>query len=147
MTAFQTEIKVRFAHTDPAGILFYPRYFEMVNQVVEDWFEQELGYPYHTMTIVEKMGIPAVHLEADFRSPSELGDMIGFSLAVEHLGRSSCRVRIVGAVDGVERLTARLTMAYASMEVRKARSWPADLKRRMKDFMDDEAPAAAAAGS
>lgn len=143
MAVFESEIRVRFAHTDPAGILFYPRYFEMVNQVMEDWFEQALGYSFRTMTTEQKMGIPAVHVEADFRSPSELGDRIRFTLVVEELGRSSCRVRIIGAVDGVERLTARLTVAFASMAERKARSWPTEIKRRIEDFVEDETPAAA----
>ena len=31
---FTTQRKVRFQHCDPAGIVFYPRYFEMINSVV-----------------------------------------------------------------------------------------------------------------
>lgn len=145
MTPFRTDIQVRFAHTDPAGILFYPRYFEMLNQVMEDWFAQELGYDYKTMTMVEKNGIPAVHVEADFKSPSELGDVIDFTLVVEHLGRSSCRVRVVGASDGQERLTARLTIAFASMTDRKARAWPEAIKDRIAAFLEEGRGAASTA--
>jgi 4-hydroxybenzoyl-CoA thioesterase len=139
MAVFRTDIKVRFAHTDPAGILFYPRYFEMLNQVMEDWFEQELGYGYRSMVMEDRNGVPAVRVEADFRSPSELGDVINFSLMVEHLGRSACRVRVVGAVDGKERLTARLTVAFSDMAKRKARSWPEALKQRIEDFLGEDA--------
>ena len=32
--AFIAQRKVRFQHCDPAGIVFYPRYFEMLNSVV-----------------------------------------------------------------------------------------------------------------
>ena len=42
MTVFTVDIPVRFQHTDPAGIVFYPRYFEMINQVIEDWFAEKL---------------------------------------------------------------------------------------------------------
>jgi 4-hydroxybenzoyl-CoA thioesterase len=35
MPAYQREVLVRFAHCDPAGIVFYARYFEMINGVVE----------------------------------------------------------------------------------------------------------------
>ena len=38
MAQFATEILVRFQHCDPAGIVFYPRYFEMISQSVEEWF-------------------------------------------------------------------------------------------------------------
>ena len=36
--SFQISTKVRFGDVDPAGIVFYPRYFEMLNAAVEDWF-------------------------------------------------------------------------------------------------------------
>jgi hypothetical protein len=42
MAAFQREILVRFGHCDAAGWVFYPRYFEMVSDFVEDWFEDGL---------------------------------------------------------------------------------------------------------
>ena len=47
MRAFDRVILIRFQHCDPAGIVFYPRFFEFTNQVVEDWFEEELGLPSH----------------------------------------------------------------------------------------------------
>ena len=40
---FEEEVLGRGAHTDPAGIVFYPRYFEMINAQVEDWFTGPLG--------------------------------------------------------------------------------------------------------
>ena len=32
---FTAEMTVAFRHCDPAGIVFYPRYFEMINDFVE----------------------------------------------------------------------------------------------------------------
>lgn len=32
--------KVLFKHCDPAGIVFYPRYFEIINDCIEAFFEQ-----------------------------------------------------------------------------------------------------------
>ena len=143
MATFKTEIKVRFQHTDPAGILFYPRYFEMLNQVMEEWFDRELGYDYRSMTIRDKNGVPAVHVEADFKSPSDLGDLIEFTLVVEHLGRSSCRVRVVGVANGQVRLSACLTVAFASMVDRKAQPWPTDVKERIQKFIEESGAEAA----
>src|SRR5690242_12783792 len=42
MAAFQREVLVRFGHCDAAGWVFYPRYFEMISDFVEDWFEDGL---------------------------------------------------------------------------------------------------------
>jgi 4-hydroxybenzoyl-CoA thioesterase len=33
---FEEEVLVKWAHTDPAGFVFYLRYFEMINALVED---------------------------------------------------------------------------------------------------------------
>ena len=40
---FHTRKLIRFSHCDPAGIGFYPRYVELVNEVVEDWCNDGLG--------------------------------------------------------------------------------------------------------
>jgi len=49
LSAFTLQQKVRFQHCDPAGIVFYPRYFEMINATVEEWFAQRLGVPFETL--------------------------------------------------------------------------------------------------
>ena len=37
---------VRFADCDPAGIVFFPRLLEMVNDLIENWFECGLAMPF-----------------------------------------------------------------------------------------------------
>ncbi len=44
--SFCLRIPVRFTHTDPAGFVFFPRYFEMIQAVVEDWFTHAIGVRY-----------------------------------------------------------------------------------------------------
>ena len=34
---------IEFNHCDPAGIVFYPRYFEMTNHVCENFFREAVG--------------------------------------------------------------------------------------------------------
>ena len=43
--AFLHPQAVLFRHCDPAGIVFYPRYFEMLNDCVEAFLDTELGIP------------------------------------------------------------------------------------------------------
>lgn len=138
MAVFTTRIKVRFQHTDPAGILFYPRYFEMLNQVMEDWFEEALGCSHRTLVLENGMGIPAVNVEGDFVSPSELGDIIDFTLWVVSMGRTSCTVMVAGVVAGIPRLRLRLTVVYCHRDTRKPAPWPADLRRKMLEFQDND---------
>ena len=91
---YRSRIQIRFAHCDPAGIVFYPRYFEMLNGVVEDWFAEELGFPFQEI-LKSGLGIPTVHLNVDFTAPSRLGDELGVTLAVTALGSSSVTIEVV----------------------------------------------------
>ena len=47
--SYARTIRVEFNHCDPAGIVFYPRYFEMTNSVCENFFREVVGYSYHAM--------------------------------------------------------------------------------------------------
>ncbi|MCO5127369.1 MAG: hypothetical protein M9957_08845 [Rhodobacteraceae bacterium] len=42
---FRQDIRVGFNHCDPAGIVFYPRYFEMANTVCESFFMRLRAIP------------------------------------------------------------------------------------------------------
>ena len=46
---FEEVQTVRFQHCDPAGIVFYPRYYEMLNLTVERFFERQLGYSFNRL--------------------------------------------------------------------------------------------------
>ncbi|MCG8547244.1 MAG: acyl-CoA thioesterase [Alphaproteobacteria bacterium] len=94
MTAFKTEIQVHFQHCDPAGIVFFPRFYEMLNTVVERWFEEALAIDFHTLHQKMNRGIPAVRTEADFVKPSRLSEILSFALEVEKLGGSSMILRV-----------------------------------------------------
>lgn len=86
MEFIRTE-KVRFQHIDYAGIVFYPRFFEMLNALVEDWFADELKRPFESMH--ETNGIPTVDLKVSFKHPARLGEILQKKLWVNKLGASS----------------------------------------------------------
>jgi len=64
MAAFTYTQKVMFQHCDPAGIVFYPRYFEMVNATVEEWFDQVIGFGFPTMHGPMKVAVPTAALRS-----------------------------------------------------------------------------------
>lgn len=109
---FQTAIKVRFAHVDFAGIVFYPRYFEMFNEVVEKWCEDQLQCDFLRLHEQYNAGLPARHIEVDFLKPSRLGDILDFSFTVLKVGNSSISAEISCSCNGEQRLTAAITIVY-----------------------------------
>jgi 4-hydroxybenzoyl-CoA thioesterase len=84
---FTKEEKIRFKHVDYAGIVFYPRFLEMLNDLVEDWFEEALERPFSK--IHETNGIPTVDLKVQFKKAARLGETLTKKLWVIHLGGAS----------------------------------------------------------
>ncbi|MBS0284359.1 MAG: acyl-CoA thioesterase, partial [Proteobacteria bacterium] len=102
--SFETQVLVRFAHVDPAGIVFYPRYFEMLNGAVEDWFAGALGMDFRTLHQDRRLGAPTVKLDVTFVAPSRLGDQLTIAITPRVVGRSSCTIEAVFTGDGQERM-------------------------------------------
>jgi 4-hydroxybenzoyl-CoA thioesterase len=84
---FIKQEKVRFQHIDYAGIVFYPRFLEMLNGLVEDWFEEALDRPFSKMH--ETNGIPTVDLKVQFKNAARLGEILTKKLWVKELKNSS----------------------------------------------------------
>jgi 4-hydroxybenzoyl-CoA thioesterase len=84
---FIKQEKVRFQHIDYAGIVFYPRFLEMLNGLVEDWFEEALDRPFSKMH--DTNGIPTVDLKIQFKNPARLGEILTKKLWVKELKNSS----------------------------------------------------------
>ena len=84
---FSKQEKIRFKHVDYAGIVFYPRFLEMLNDLVEDWFEEALDRPFSK--IHETNGIPTVDLKVQFKKAARLGEILTKKLWVIKLGGAS----------------------------------------------------------
>lgn len=112
---FTTDMLVRFHHCDPAGIVFYPRYFEMVNMVVEDWFADALGWSFGAMSAEAGTGVPTVHVECDFVRASQIGEVLTFELGVERIGTTSFAIRVTARCGQEERLRVRAVLVYVQV--------------------------------
>ncbi len=132
MAAFVTTRKVLFQHCDPAGIVFYPRYFEMINSVVEEWFEDVLGHSFASLHMDQKKGVPTAGISVDFRAPSRLGEVLTFTLTPGPLGRSRIPCRIEAHGGEQLRLEGALTLVYVDGVTLKSETLPAALAARIE---------------
>jgi 4-hydroxybenzoyl-CoA thioesterase len=132
-------LDISFKHCDPAGIVFYPRYTEMVNDVVEHWFKHGLGCDFATLHGPRGIAIPVVKLQMDFKSPGFLGETLAAELAVERLGTSSLGLHIAlrGPGDAgahALKLIAALTVVFVDMAGKKPMEIPADLRAAAEKY-------------
>ena len=135
MSLFKVRYPIRFGDCDAAGIVFYPRYFEMVNNTVEDWFAGPLAHSFKKLHLEDLTSIPTVRFEVDFVNVSRLEDQLDFSLMVDRLGTSSCRLRIQAHCHGELRIDVRQTIVFVDMNTMAPAPWPDDLRAKMEPYM------------
>ena len=127
---------VEFNHCDPAGIVFYPRYFEMTNSLVENFFADVMGHSYGRMMELGQ-GVPTARLEVNFRLPSRLGDRLEWRLAVVRIGGSSVNFVATAMAGDQARLTADLTLVWVNAGI--PTPWPDAMRARLIAFQKDSA--------
>ena len=133
---YERLIQIEFNHCDPAGIVFYPRYFEMVNSVIENFFADVVGRSFASMHNGESNGVPTVAMEAVFQKPSRLGDKVRFTLRVERVGGSSVRLVIQGF--GANGLRMQVTMTLAWIVGMKAAPWPEEMRAALEAYKETQ---------
>ncbi|MFO1280967.1 MAG: thioesterase family protein [Burkholderiales bacterium] len=138
--SFTVRKAIRFQHCDPAGIVFYPRYFVLMNEVVEDWFDNGLGIDFGEFHARDRLGVPMGRLECDFLAPSKVGDRLDFTLVVESLGRSSIKVAVEARCGDETRLRAKLALVLASLDTRRAVPIPEAMRAAMSRYLRDSGP-------
>ena len=134
---YERLIQIEFNHCDPAGIVFYPRYFEMVNSVVENFFADVVGRSFAQMHLGQGNGAPTVRIEAEFVAPSRLGEKVLFTLEIVKLGGASAEFSIRALLGEEERMRLRLTLVW--IEGGRAAPWPDEMRARMVTFMEEAA--------
>ena len=132
MVTFSRLQTVRFQHCDPAGIVFYPRYFEMINETVEEWFAIKLAAPFSEIHDSMEAAVPTVATEIKFTAPSRLEDVLEFRLDPVKVGTSSVTLAIAAVCAGEVRLKLITTLVFISKNTGKPRRWPDSIRTRIE---------------
>ncbi len=139
MAVFEHRNTILFQHCDPAGLVFYPRYFEMVNEVVETFFARAVGWDFHRMHVVERLGVPMGRISAEFHAPSRLGDELDWTLTAARIGGASAELRIAGHSAGEARLSVAGTIVLVHLETMKAQRWPDGARAILENYVEEQA--------
>ena len=133
---FECDKLIRFHHCDPAGIVFYPQYFVLFNELVEDWFNQGLEIDFARFHVEGGLGVPMGSIECKFLSPSKVGEILRLSLSIRRIGKSSLELRVTGQSAGVVRVEATLTVVLASLSTRKSVPIAGELREKLEKYLE-----------
>ncbi len=82
--------RIEWEHCDPAGIVYYPRYFAMFDASTGYLFEKALGMTkFQLLKRYDFIGIPIVDTRAKFYIPGVFGDDVEIQAQLTEVKRSS----------------------------------------------------------
>jgi 4-hydroxybenzoyl-CoA thioesterase len=137
MLTMTRAVRIDWGDCDPAGIVYFPRYFEIFDVSTAALIERALGMTkLKGIKFYDFVGYPVVDLRAKFHAPSRFGDDVLIESAVTALKRSSFEI--------VHRLMKDDVLAVEGFETRvwvgkdpdnpdriKSKPIPADVSARL----------------
>jgi 4-hydroxybenzoyl-CoA thioesterase len=79
---------VKFEEVDAANIVFFARFVTYAHEAMEHFFGG-LDGGYAGLILHRKVGLPAVHVDIDFKAPARYGDLLRIETRVARLGTRS----------------------------------------------------------
>ena len=135
MARFEATRVLRFGDCDPAGIAYYPRYFDLLNGVVEDWWIS-MGVPWRVLFGERRIGLPTVRFEVDFRAPAFLEDELRFTLSIKRIGSKSVELEHVVQRGATTLWQCAQTLVVTSLDNHRSIAWPDDLRTALVSFQE-----------
>jgi 4-hydroxybenzoyl-CoA thioesterase len=135
-------LQIEWGQCDPAGIVFYPRYFEMFDASTTALFQHALGMTkYEFLKKYDAAGYPMVDTRARFLVPTRYGDRVSIETTVTEFRRSSFDIRHRLLKDGelaVEGFETRVWVGRDPQDASRIRAQPlpADLIARLQARQD-----------
>ena len=133
--AFSVEVPIRFSNCDPAGIVYFPEFFDMINSLVEDWFTIGMDTSYADLMMRARIGTPTIDIQCEFLKPCRYGERLTLALVVTKIGRTSFHLAESGMVEGELRWRTRHVLCFLSNETSRPVAIPEALREKMARFM------------
>jgi 4-hydroxybenzoyl-CoA thioesterase len=123
-----TQRRIQWGECDPAGIVFYPRYFEMFDAATTGMFSAATGLTkYQLFEIYKFAGYPMVDTRARFLIPCRFGDDVMIETSMTEAKRSSFNITHHLKKDGalaVEAFETRVWVVRDPADASKIKSQP-----------------------
>ena len=128
--------RIRFTHTDPAGYVFFPRFFDKLQAAVEDWFTFELQINYAALFLKQGIGLPTAHTECSFLKPCLLGEILDLNVVLQRIGATSITVAFIGSVASEQRLQAQSVLVFIDLKDGRPVIIPEELRTKLELYRD-----------
>ena len=137
--------RIEWCDCDPAGIIFYPRYFEIFDTGTTALFERALGMSKIAyLKAYDFAGHPVVETRARFRQPTRFGDDISIETTLVECGESTFKLEhrvSKGGTLAVEGFETRVWVKRDAGNPRRMRPQPIppEVVSRLKQAENEQA--------
>lgn len=108
---------VRFDEIDAAGFAYFPKVVALAHEALERLLEDARPGGYAGWVVGERIGLPCVHIAADFSAPLRFGDELVVTTSVVKFGGTSVTFDVrVARGDGTA--CAKIDYVVACAELR-----------------------------
>jgi len=130
---------VGFSEVDTAGIVFFPRFFEMAHEGLEAFF-QELGWGFAGIFKEGRWGFPLVHAEANYHAPAHLGDGLDIEITIARLSETAFTVHyVIRSADGKSIAALQTSHVWIDAGTFKKVPLPDDLRAKLAAYQQENA--------
>lgn len=137
MSTFKRVTLIRFSHCDPAGIVFFPRLLDLVNDAVEDWFAGPLRHSFKRLHGDLGLGVPTAYIATTFQAPAHLGDQLQHTIRASRVGKTSCSLMHQITRDDALIAEIEQTLVCVDLTTLRPAPWPDALRAALASFTDD----------
>ena len=137
--------RIEWCDCDPAGIIFYPRYFEIFDTSTTALIERVLGMnKFAYLKAYDFAGHPVVETRARFRQPTRFGDDISIETKLVECGESTLKLEHRISKGGALAVEGFETRVWAKRDAGdpwriKKQPIPAEVVARLKQAENEQA--------
>jgi 4-hydroxybenzoyl-CoA thioesterase len=128
MLVNRRSVRIEWGDCDPAGIVFYPRYFMMLDACTAHLLERGTGLnKFKLLQAQQFAGFPMVDTRARFLVPLRFGDDVTIESSITKVGTSSFEVRhaiLKGTELAVEGYEVRVWVGRDPVDPAKIKAQP-----------------------
>ena len=135
LASFETEaFMLRDWMCGPTGCLHLSRYYELISDAIERWFESSLGMPFDELHVARNFGIPTVQMDTRCYSLPQHGEIVTMGLRPFSVGSSAVQLTTWLAGAGNILLETRQVLVFVELDDKKIRTVriPEALRERIR---------------
>ncbi|MBM4193697.1 MAG: acyl-CoA thioesterase [Gemmatimonadetes bacterium] len=133
--AFEVRERIRWADSDPMGIIFYGAYLRLIGVAESEMF-RACGIPAHELRLTRGVWIPRKALQLEFHSAAQLEEEVIVQAWFGRVGKTALTMRFefYRASDRAHRASGALTVVSVERESMTPRPIPDDLRALLAKF-------------